>query len=83
MNCTNLLVEAMNLSQSSENKENVNIKNIRLETIVTDDEGSESMERTQGKEELEPLDYRQDWSKETIDTFEKLKACFQLEQVIR
>ncbi len=79
----------MNLSEEScENKENINMRNINIRqetihhTLVTDNEGSESVRGTIEKEVPElygindPLDYRQDWSKEMIDTFEKLRSFF-------
>jgi hypothetical protein len=50
---------------------------------VTDDEESQTVKINQEVEGLEPLDFRQDWSKEMIDTFGKMESCFQLEQVIR
>ena len=51
--------------------------------VVSDDEDSQSSRiQINTGEHLEPLDYRRDWSKEIIDTFENMKACLTLEEMM-
>ena len=73
--------QSKNLLHPCENKENIGNRSLVNQSIVTDDEESHG-KRGQEDEGLEPLDYRQDWSQEIIDTFLNLQSCFQLDKVI-
>lgn len=69
---------------SSENKENLQYassSNQQQSQLVLSNE-IESREAWNDRTGMEPLDFRQDWSQEIIDTFGKLQSRFPLEQVL-
>ena len=73
----------MTISNSNEDKENkrsVNMNQQQSQDVLLDEIESRDAWNDHGG--MEPLDYRQDWSQEIIDTFGKLQSCYHLEKVL-
>ncbi len=76
----------MSIPRNSENKENVRVATTldhqQLQAVLYNEDIIESRQARNEQEWMEPLDYRQDWSQEIIDTFGTLQSCLHLEKVL-
>ncbi len=71
----------MSMPTTSENKENVRVtSSLNTQAQVVLSLVRESRENSFDQAGMEPLDYRQDWSQEIIDTFGKLQSRLPFEQ---
>lgn len=85
-NKSNLKVQTtmMTIANSAENKENMRSVNLNQQQQSQDVllHEIESRDAWNDQGGMEPLDYRQDWSQEIIDTFGKLQSCYHLEKAL-
>mmetsp|Transcript_16743 Transcript_16743/g.20453 ORF Transcript_16743/g.20453 Transcript_16743/m.20453 type:complete len:89 (+) Transcript_16743:130-396(+) len=80
-----LAFQKMSLESSlvkEDDKENMSFVPEANLSNITDSRNQDHSKNRYSIVELEPLDYRQDWSREIIDTFKNLRPSIHLEQFV-